>query len=175
MAMPNLRRRLLMLGLVSFTTLALLGLWLGGNRLPSLPIFKGWRPTVTLRQGTIVGFEAKTGYPHATEQFLGIPYALSPTGARRFGPPIPVKASKGNFDASKYGCRCPAGTPGGIAQDEDCLNLNVYRRKRRSKNKKLPVVIHFHGGSFNFGFGSGTSCFTFIFQKFQEPSSWNMI
>lgn len=101
-----------------------------------------------------MGDELIVGIPQVLEQFLGIPYAGSTEGYRRFEPPVPVEDSKEEFDASSYGDRCPNGPAGGIPQSEDCLNLNIYRPKERDLKKKLPVLVHIHGGSFNFGFGA---------------------
>lgn len=117
-----------------------------------MSIASGPRPKVKLRQGTYVGFDEGT-FPQVLEKFLGIPYAQSTAGERRFRPPLPVNASKGTFEAKEYGNRCPAGNPDGTPMSEDCLNLNVYRPKKRPKEKKLPVLVHIYGGAFNFGAG----------------------
>jgi acetylcholinesterase len=111
------------------------------------------RPRVSTRQGTIIGIEVERGYPQPLEQFLGIPYALSTDGERRFSPPVPVSLVK-EFDASKYGQRCPSGPRDSTPQGEDCLNLNIFRPKNRDADKKLPVLVYLHGGAFNFGAGN---------------------
>ena len=116
------------------------------------------RPTVTIRQGKIIGIETKAGaFPRILEEFLGVPYALSTGGDRRFKPPVPVPASenevKVEFDAGNWGARCPAGMDDGTLS-EDCLNLNIFRPKLRNGNEKLPVLVYVHGGSFNFGAGN---------------------
>ena len=75
--------------------------------LPLSVIFARVAPAVTLRQGTVVGkLLADTSYPRSVEAFLGIPYALPPTGERRFMPPEPVVEGDGEIDASQYGKRC---------------------------------------------------------------------
>lgn len=153
-------RSLLRLTTIFAPVIALFGLWLWwfrsrGTYLPSIPFVGHSKLAVTIRQGTFVGVEAESDYPQTLELFLGIPYALSTAGVRRFRPPVGVDASKKTFDASKHGNRCPAGGPDDTLQSEDCLNLNIYRPKQRGSTKPLPVLVHIHGGSFNFGFGHG--------------------
>ena len=62
-------------------------------------------PSVRLRQGTVVGKVLSNSYPVSVEAFLGIPYALPPTGDRRFRLPEPVKSGGDKFDATSYGYR----------------------------------------------------------------------
>lgn len=115
----------------------------------------GKRPVVTIRQGSIVGIEAAAGSgaaPQVLEKFLGIPYGLPTGGERRFSSPVPIPASEMEFDATKFGKRCPAGGNEG-SESEDCLHLNIFRPKRRDVKAKLPVLVYIHGGSFNFGAG----------------------
>jgi acetylcholinesterase len=152
---------------LSAPIIALFGLWLwwfrsSGRYLPSIPFAGHPKLSVTIRQGTFVGVEAKSDYPQTLELFLGIPYALSTAGERRFMPPVGVGASKKTFDASKHGNRCPAGGPDDTLQSEDCLNLNIYRPKERNSTEPLPVLIHIHGGSFNFGFGHGRQIWNLV-------------
>jgi acetylcholinesterase len=114
------------------------------------------RPAVTIRQGKIVGIEAEAShgaFPQILEEFLGVPYALSTGGERRFRPPVPVPASEKEFDAGRWGAPCPAGPDDG-SQSEDCLKLNVFRPKARDESEKLPVLVYVHGGAFNFGAGN---------------------
>jgi acetylcholinesterase len=160
--MSRLRRLLVLLFSISFIAIGIVSLLLRfgpeENRLPAIPKIPNIpiinpRPSVTLRQGSYLG-EISKQEPQSIEQFLGIPYALSTGGERRFRPPVPVPASTESFDASEYGFMCPNGLGGGIyARDEDCLNLNVYRPKVRASDKKLPVLVDVHGGAFNFGSG----------------------
>lgn len=66
-------------------------------------------PIVVLRQGTLLGtIRDDADFPHPLEAFLGVPYALPPTGERRFARPEPVESSSRKIDASQYGLRyCP--------------------------------------------------------------------
>ncbi|ESZ96864.1 hypothetical protein SBOR_2729 [Sclerotinia borealis F-4128] len=111
-------------------------------------------PNVTISQGTFTGKQTSK-YPQILEEFLGIPYALPPTGDRIFRPPIPVNASNAIFDVTKSAPRCMSG-PDNEPQSEGCLHLNIYRPKgTNSSSEKVPVLIHVHGGAFNFGYANG--------------------
>ncbi|KAI1456702.1 alpha/beta-hydrolase [Annulohypoxylon moriforme] len=115
------------------------------------------RPRVTLTQGTVVGIQQQDAYPKPVDAFLGIPYALPPTGDRRFRPPEKVAPSTDVIDASKFGFRAPAklfivrGPK--LEESEDCLTANVFRQAGTGAlgSKPLPVAIYFHGGAFNRG------------------------
>ncbi|TVY17872.1 Carboxylesterase 4A [Lachnellula arida] len=118
---------------------------------------KNDRPTVAVHQGRIIGIEAKVQTDASLgvilEEFLGVPYALSTAGERRFSPPVPLPASEEKvFDAGSWGPRCPSGEDDGTAS-EDCLNLNIFRPKLQGEHEKLPVLVYVHGGCFNFGSG----------------------
>ncbi|KAG7089956.1 hypothetical protein E1B28_011581 [Marasmius oreades] len=100
-----------------------------------------------------------------TEQWLGIPYAVPPVGARRFKAPVPLEAldsaSESTIvkDASEFGNACPQ-IPSeslGAQVAEDCLYLNVWRPLNTSNNAKLPVLVWFHGGAYTNGAGSQPS------------------
>ncbi|KAK2865318.1 hypothetical protein FQN49_003691 [Arthroderma sp. PD_2] len=113
-------------------------------------------PTVVLRQGTLVGkIRDDADFPQPLEAFLGVPYALPPTGNRRFARPEPVKKSSARIDASRYGLRCIGGSLDGIIPDwgEDCLSANIFRPMETRPGQNLPVVVYFHGGAFNLGAG----------------------
>jgi carboxylesterase type B len=118
-------------------------------------------PAVKLPQGTIIGLTLTETLPKPIDAFRGIPYALPPTGDRRFRPAVKVKESPDNvIDASKYGPAAP-GKPllaGGPKLDysEDCLTANVFRPTTQDDGSvsKLPVAIYVHGGAFN----RGTAC-----------------
>jgi acetylcholinesterase len=147
--------RIKWLAAVSISSILLSSIWLlrinSSGRLHLIPTMP--RPRVLTRQGTIVGVEVEHGLPQLLEQFLGIPYALSTGGERRFSPPVPVSPVK-VFDASHYGQRCPSGSRDATPEGEDCLNLNIFRPKIRDESRKLPVLVYLHGGAFNFGAGN---------------------
>ena len=86
--------------------------------------------------------------------FHEIFYAESPTGKKRFAPPVPVKPTRGSIvDATRPGAWCPQGT-GDILPftsrvaniSENCLSLRIARPSGVSKNAKLPVIVWIHGG-----------------------------
>lgn len=133
------------------------------------------RPTVSLpRQGKIVGITVPADpahhRPRTVEAFLGIPYAVPPTGDRRFRPAerLPPSSPDAVLDASKYGPSAPGkqllsgGPP--LVYSEDCLTANVFRqgggevteeaKKDEVEKKLLPVAVYIHGGAFNRGTAS---------------------
>ncbi|EUC33586.1 hypothetical protein COCCADRAFT_36614 [Bipolaris zeicola 26-R-13] len=112
-------------------------------------------PKIQLQQGTVVGTLLHGKYPHAVEAFRGIPYALPPTGDRRFRPPEKVGKGEGIIDATKFGPRAPAqqfiklGPV--LDESEDCLTANVFRQAGTEQCTGLPVAVYLHGGAFNRG------------------------
>lgn len=119
---------------------------------------KGWiDPAVKLPQGVVVGHTLTESLPKPVDAFRGVPYALPPTGDRRFRPAVKVEDSPSKvIDASKYGPAAPgkpllAGGPD-LEYDEDCLTANVFRPAGSDEiDRKLPVAIYIHGGAFNRG------------------------
>ncbi|GAB3158952.1 carboxylesterase family protein [Amycolatopsis stemonae] len=93
----------------------------------------------------------------STRQFLGVRYALAPTGARRWTPPQPAPAAPGVVEATEAGPSCAqtASTPGAKPSDaEDCLFLNVTTPRGARAGAKLPVMVWWHGGGFTSGSGA---------------------
>lgn len=89
--------------------------------------------------------------------FRGIPYAAAPVGNRRFKPPAPPLAWTGVRPCKQFGPIAPQqhqpnlNVPG-LAQSEDCLNLNVWTTGVSEKLK--PVMVYIHGGGFVSGNGA---------------------
>jgi len=76
-------------------------------------------PTVKIESGRVVGMTS-----NEMNQFLGIPYALPPTGSRRWTPPTSYgKFPGGTLKADKFPNECPQ--PGSVG-NENCLFLNVF-------------------------------------------------
>ena len=87
------------------------------------------------------------------DRFLGLRYALPPTGARRWTPPQRVAPGFGLINATAFGPHCPqAASPFGVASTtEDCLFLNVYTPPREvafAGGRPRPVMVWIHGGAF---------------------------
>jgi para-nitrobenzyl esterase len=107
-------------------------------------------PTVTTKYGTLRG-QLREG----VASFLGIPYAASPTGSRRFKAPEPPEPWAGIRDAVAYGPTPPKPdypppfdtllAEPNIAGD-DWLNLNVWTPDPEAAG--LPVMVWIHGGAF---------------------------
>ncbi|CAM1510639.1 Fc.00g009740.m01.CDS01 [Cosmosporella sp. VM-42] len=131
--------------------------------LPSLQNFINpvARPSVKIRQGTIIGRMVDDGtFPKPLEAFMGIPYALPPIDERRFLPAEPVPDGNGTLEAFYLGPRCPGKQlvpfldDDGLGPDyesEDCLTINVWRPAGHSTLSKLPVSVLIPGGAFNRG------------------------
>lgn len=91
--------------------------------------------------------------------FLGVPYALPPTGERRWRPPVPMAPWSGVRVATTFGPACwqPAPRPGSIYAEtydemsEDCLALNIWAP---ATAKDAPVIVWIHGGALV----TGSSC-----------------
>lgn len=108
-------------------------------------------PVVSTSYGRLRG--VRTALPGEllgpVDQFLGVPYAAPPTGARRFQPPEPPSSWPGVRDATRFAPVCPqpldaralprdmlpawfAANMDALAaaflrdQSEDCLYLNLY-------------------------------------------------
>ena len=91
--------------------------------------------------------------------FRGLPYALPPTGQRRWCPPVPVPDRGTLRDATRFGAACPQPDrrAGSVYEcdipikDEDCLNLNIWAPQDA---RDLPVFVWIHGGNLLRGAGS---------------------
>lgn len=111
-------------------------------------------PVVDAPAGTLQGETVGT-----LRIFKGIPFALPPTGARRWKPPLPLPKWTGTRQATKFGDVCvqPASRPDSIytwqlpAMSEDCLSLNIWSP---ANARKAPVLVWIHGGSLTTGSGS---------------------
>jgi para-nitrobenzyl esterase len=85
--------------------------------------------------------------------YLGIPYAKSPSGSRRFKAPEPQPKRNGIFNAYEFGAVCPQvydpielDNPKEKVNVEDCLTLNIWSPPASSDKKAVMVFIH--GGGF---------------------------
>lgn len=110
-------------------------------------------PTVTLKNGTIVGARSPT---YNQEFFLGVPFASPPVGDLRLRKPVPPKSWNGIRVTNTYSDWCMGvdiGLPG-FSQNvtgkmsEDCLYLNIVRPAHVPATAKLPVMAWIHSGAF---------------------------
>ncbi|MCX6488097.1 MAG: carboxylesterase/lipase family protein [Mycobacterium sp.] len=90
----------------------------------------------------------------------GIRYAAPPVGDLRFRAPEPPQPWTEVADASRYGFVCPQPALPvfpldlGGAENEDCLNVNVWAPKGTRPGDAKPVMVWVHGGAFVLGSGS---------------------
>jgi len=87
--------------------------------------------------------------------FRAVPYALPPTGDRRWRPPAPMPRWNGVLEAQQAGVACvqPAMAAGPynrgqLRMDEDCLTLDVTAPVSAHK---APVMVWIHGGTLIWG------------------------
>lgn len=92
--------------------------------------------------------------------FRGLPYALPPTGWRRWRPPAEMPRWRETRDATRFGPAChqpvARGTSIYAAADaptmsEDCLSLNIWAPREA---RAVPVFVWIHGGALSTGSGS---------------------
>lgn len=125
-------------------------LWIGLMFLCAATLQAQQHPVVTTNYGKLRG--VKVSLPNEilgpVEQYLGIPYALAPTGERRFQPPEPSMSWPGIRNATQFAPVCPQFLEDRFLlndmlpvwftanldtvvtyvqeQSEDCLYLNIY-------------------------------------------------
>jgi para-nitrobenzyl esterase len=105
---------------------------------------------VKVRTGTLVGRKFE-GFV----EFLGVPYAMPPTGAAAFLPPTALEASDEVISCTAYGASAPRPnassgfTPEPVIEGPNYLNLNVWTPVLGGAG--LPVFVWIHGGGFTGG------------------------
>ena len=85
--------------------------------------------------------------------FKGIPYALQPTGDRRWCEPKPEPDSRLVREAKYFGhssiqFRFQGNAASLYPQGEDCLTLNVWTAASGMRTAHRPVMVWIHGGSY---------------------------
>jgi para-nitrobenzyl esterase len=103
--------------------------------------------------------------------FRGVPYGAPPTDGLRFAPPVPPQAWPGPRPCLFWGPIAPQRSwdqqhlgrannetayilyrgSDGVAQDEDCLRLNIWTP---DTDGSRPVFVYLHGGGFAEGSGN---------------------
>ncbi|KAK7500198.1 hypothetical protein BaRGS_00008421, partial [Batillaria attramentaria] len=108
-------------------------------------------PEVQLGSGKLLGLETQVGNK-TVFKFLGIRFAESPTGDRRFSKPQASPLPNTTVNASSMAPACPAVITFLPAdnEDEDCLFLNVFVPSI-SAGGRLPVMVWIYGGAFSAG------------------------
>ncbi|KAM3585746.1 uncharacterized protein V6R79_026054 [Siganus canaliculatus] len=156
-------------------------LWIGLASLCLATVQAQQYPVVTTNYGKLRG--VKVTLPNEilgpVEQYLGIPYALAPTGERRFQPPEPPMSWPGIRNATQFAPVCPQFLEDRFLlndmlpvwftanldtvvtyvqeQSEDCLYLNIYVPTEddiHDENGLKPVMVYIHGGSYMEGTGN---------------------
>jgi para-nitrobenzyl esterase len=112
---------------------------------------------VQIESGFIAGTLA--GEPdNAVHVYRGIPYAALPIRELRWKPPQPVDRWVGIRECTVFSSIQPQpiqplGPKLAVAQDEDCLYLNVLTPALKT-SQKLPVMVWMHGGGYWAGNGN---------------------
>jgi len=112
--------------------------------------------TIVTSSGPVTGTSSNTG-----QAYLGIPYALAPTGNLRWREPLPPAAWTQPRDATRLGHQCVQNLGPGAQQgkpshwlvigSEDCLNLNVYTPADARPGARKPVMVWIYGGALVLG------------------------
>ena len=123
----------------------------------------GLAPVVQISTGSVQGVVRTYSPPAATGgiasgstysvyEYRGIPYALAPTGNRRWALPEPVTTlGSGVFQAYNFGPACPQQARFSLTEastNEDCLSINVSMPAGTKAADNLPVFVWIHGGAF---------------------------
>jgi para-nitrobenzyl esterase len=113
------------------------------------------QPVVEAPAGVVRGETAD-----GVNAFRGVPYALPPTGWRRWRPPAEAPRWRGTRDATRFGPACHQPTARGTSiyaaaeaptMSEDCLSLNVWAPEGA---RGAPVFVWIHGGALTTGASS---------------------
>eukprot|EP00064_Thunnus_orientalis_P005353 superscaffoldBa00000518_g5367 len=163
------------------TAKASLLLWMGLTSICVATVQAQQPPVVTTNYGKLRG--VKVILPNEilgpVEQYLGIPYALAPTGERRFQPPESPMSWPGIRNATQFAPVCPQFLEDRFLlndmlpvwftanldtvvtyvqeQSEDCLYLNIYvptENDIHAEDGLKPVMVYIHGGSYMEGTGN---------------------
>jgi acetylcholinesterase len=140
---------------------------------------------VDTTSGLVQGFVNDTT-PNVA-QYLGIPFAEPPVGARRWLPALSLSRRTKLINATRFGPSCPQWetdvdvapnaytvdvpnfTPSPLSdQSEDCLLLNIWVPWKGTNTTKdadapLPVLLWLYGGGYGTGSGS---------VPYQNPAPW---
>ena len=108
--------------------------------------------TYAVPPATGLGIASATSASYSVYEYRGIPYALSPSGDRRWALPEPVTTlGSGVFKAYDFGPACPQQARFNLTEaslNEDCLSINVSMPVGTKAGDNLPVLFWIHGGAF---------------------------
>jgi hypothetical protein len=95
----------------------------------------------TLQGSTLLDSPTKTPKCH---RFSAVPYALPPTGNRRWRKPdpLPPTFSYGAKGYIRRGGVCPQPRVSGVTHDEDCLQSNIYVPIGTPPPSGWPVIFY---------------------------------
>ncbi len=91
--------------------------------------------------GPIRGVSAQNG---TIDAFLGVPFAR----ACRWCSPVPVAPWTTVFNATSFGKSCPQPSLPLSELSEDCLWLNLWRRRKQNHSSSSSVLVWIYGGGF---------------------------
>ena len=84
-------------------------------------------------------------------EFRGLPYAMAPTGERRFKAPVIKYYGQETVNGFEYGKTC-ATHQVNDERSEDCLKVNIaVSRQALDERSYVPIVYYIHGGGYNHG------------------------
>lgn len=161
------------------TSLVILGLLLSSlvvTGASSSDVLSCTTDVVAAASGPVCGRFHPTPSGKQAKGFLGIPFAESTAGKRRWQPPVVKPQWKKTVGAVTFGSMCPQSLPANanaapaatnkrqahnqktgtavqaptrlIPESEDCLNLNVWAPADAVPDANLPVMVFIYGGSF---------------------------
>jgi para-nitrobenzyl esterase len=103
---------------------------------------------VTISQGELQGIHRKD---RGVVEYLGIPYAMSTAGPKRWSLPQPAQGWRGVREATAFGPACAQEARFKLTEAsdaEDCLTINVSLPDHPPSGRPLPVLVWIHGGAF---------------------------
>ncbi len=122
----------------------------------------GQNPLLKLTYGKI---EGTYNSDKTVRSFKAVPYAMPPTGGRRWKAPEPVREWSGIRNCTEYSASAMQPKPVPFMcwseefiappepLSEDCLYLNIWTSAKEKKDK-MPVFVWIHGGAMTSGAGS---------------------
>lgn len=157
---------------------------------------QNYHPTVNTQYGKLRGVRVPlpSEILGPVDQYLGVPYAASPVGEKRFMPPEPPSSWSGIKNATHFAPVCPQNIHNAVPeimmpiwftfnldivttyiqdQHEDCLYLNIYvptEDGECTQEETKPLLLFFPVSASHFLLSSSLRfCATFVFCAKHEP------